>query len=629
MQIVKSTDKVFSSNCPCIDAGSHIVINSVPYNKETNSPVPFCTVSAPCDSRWAFGKSGMNLYPFINATSYTQYNITDYKIKNVIIDNKDPNTVYAFTNKDDNGIVFDNKADSEYNSKNQKFYAGGILKIDKTKENNIITTSNYPSRSMVYSDASSTHKNLYLTQSENHLFALTAHPYTSGNSSCHYHNHFICMEIYTKDLNYIGNRYLNLYSLTNKSYDDGTSWDSDTGYYNAHYVCKVLFENKDGLLIYVDGIFQTSTNDNKLYTNSRYIWFSFKTMLFENIETIREENGFLPNTLPVLKSSTAHSITSNYSVMLELIKAIPSAYKETDTYLYGYYYAKGSTSTSSDVYYETNFDNWKLFLIKHNKDNLLVANFKTIGLVKYNEETSAYDEYKLPNSSISSVSNASLNCLVQRRYYETFFSTVNGKDYVHIIYKGVYEYVPERGIYTFEVNEDKTQAVFVSYYPALGGTLYEFLPVKEDNNRIVLATNSSYHVLNFDGIAKKWVSSFDSLNKMQSCIHTDENKLYVILADNSIVCHDLEGAVILDFDFEKTSYNYNNADIDSYISIWAKNADSDYVATNIKLTIVGDAVWKQNGEKTLNTTTAASGPSNIPFTIKGQTAINVSVDAVI
>ena len=628
MQIVKSTDKVFSSNCPCIDAGSHIVINSVPYNKETNSPVPFCTVSAPCDSRWAFGKSGMNLYPFINTTSYIQYNITDYKIKNVIIDNKDPNTVYAFTNKDDNGIVLDNKAHAEYSFKNQKFYAGGILKIDKTKENNIITTSNYPSRESVYSDGSSTHRNLYLTQSENYLFALTTHTRTASGSECYYHNHFICMEIYTKNLDYIGTRYLNLQNL-NSGYSNGQQWDTNTGYYNAHYICKVLFENKDGLLIYIDGIFQIGSSNHQLNTNSRYVWFSFKTMLFENIETVRGENGFLPNTLPVTQGPSPFSIASNYGLMLYLIKAIPSAYKETDTSLYGYYYAKGNTSASPNVYFKDNSDNWKLFLIEHSKDNLLVANFKTIDLVTYNEETSSYDEYKLPNWSAFSLYNNTLNFDVQKRYYETFFSTVNGKDYVHIIYKGVHEYVPERGIYTFEVNENKTQAVFVSYYPALGGTLYEFLPVKEDNNRIVLATNSSYHVLNFDGIAKKWVSSFDSLNKMQSCIHTDENKLYVILADNSIVCHDLEGAVILDFDFEKTSYNYNNADIDSYISIWAKNADSDYVATNIKLTIVGDAVWKQNGEKTLNTTTAASGPSNIPFTIKGQTAINVSVDAVI
>lgn len=628
MQIVKSTDQVFSSNCPCIDAGSHIVINSVPYDKETNSPVPFCTVSAPCDSRWAFGKSGMNLYPFIEVMTGTAYNITDYKIKNVIVDNKDPNVVYAVTSVDASNNEGDGKAYKEYNSKGQKFYLGGILKIDKTKENNIITTSNYPVRSAAYNAALCTHKNLYLTQSEDYLFVLAVHSSTNNSYEYTRNNHFVCIEIYTKDLNYIGTRFLNLYNLQTSSYSSGTTLGGHNDY-NAHYTCKVLFENKDGLLIYFDGIFQTSSSSNQLYTNSRYIWFSFKTMLFEDIETIREENGFLPNTLPILKTTGAWSITSAYSSLVHLIKAIPSIYKETDTSLYGYYYAKGNTTPGANVYFAENLDNWKLFSIMHNKDNLLVANFKTINLVKYNEETSTYDEYKLPNNNQATVSNGDLNHIVQRRYYETFFSTVNSKDYVHIVYKGVYEYVPERGIYTFEVSEDKTQAVFVSYYPALGGTLYEFLPVKEDNNRIVLATNSSYHVLNFDSVTKKWVSSFDSLNKMQSCIRTDENKLYVILADNSIVCHDLEGAVILDFDFEKVSYNYNNADIDSYISIWAKNADSEYVATNIKLTIVGDAVWKQNGEKTLNTTTVASGPSNIPFTIKGQTAINVSVDAVI
>ena len=86
---------------------------------------------------------------------------------------------------------------------------------------------------------------------------------------------------------------------------------------------------------------------------------------------------------------------------------------------------------------------------------------------------------------------------------------------------------------------------------------------------------------------------------------------------------------MIDFEFEKPVYNYNNTDINSYITIWAKNADEEYTATNIKLTLTGNVVWQANGLQTLETTTSADGPINIPFVIKGHTAINVGVDAII
>ena len=155
------------------------------------------------------------------------------------------------------------------------------------------------------------------------------------------------------------------------------------------------------------------------------------------------------------------------------------------------------------------------------------------------------------------------------------------------------------------------------------------MPLTDDREKIVLTTNTSYHILKFDLVSESWISTYDSLTKVKSMIQTDENKLYYISEDNSIHCQDLNGAVTIDFEFEKQVYNYNNADINSYISIWALDSEGNYCATNIKLTIIGNAVWQTNGLQTLETSTSAEGPINIPFVIKGHTAINVGVDAII
>lgn len=184
-------------------------------------------------------------------------------------------------------------------------------------------------------------------------------------------------------------------------------------------------------------------------------------------------------------------------------------------------------------------------------------------------------------------------------------------------------------MYTFEIDADHTTATLVSFYSAPGGAFVEYLELSDDDKQMCVVTPTSYHFLRFDIEGKKWVASLNIQNTIVSMIKTQEDKVYAILEDSSIVCHDLSGAVILDFNFEKNFYEYNNSDINSYISIWAKNSENQYVATNIKLTIAGNCVWQTNGSQTLETQTSAEGPIAIPFTIKGQTAINVSVDAII
>jgi hypothetical protein len=67
--------------------------------------------------------------------------------------------------------------------------------------------------------------------------------------------------------------------------------------------------------------------------------------------------------------------------------------------------------------------------------------------------------------------------------------------------------------------------------------------------------------------------------------------------------------------FEKSSYNYNNTDIPTYVTISSKNFVNEYIKTKVKITIEGNCKFTSNGKKELITYTDANGPVNIDVTV--------------
>ena len=626
MEIASTQCHISSNAVRVVDTGTDMIINTVPYNKETNSPTPFNNISIIRGNNTCVGKKAIHPCFYQNPTStgsvaYYQ-SMPDKKAVNMIIDNLNPNICYISPSKSNMEPSITSDQAQELNSSTyQRLY-----KLEKKSNGQIVKscTPSYITHNSEYMNQNSINT-IYMTQTDTHVFVVLRcyYSYTTSGNEPYYMVYIVKIDkgsLSVTSKNYINYSYL---SSTYPTHMNGSAFQQSNYCTNPNAnVFKILKETKDGLYIYTKNIVADSYAGNlsSLYTNTRLIFYSFESGLITDMLLNKTSSSECPSGLPTSTSTSPNSISESYLPRENM--QIPSECLETESDYYTYFYTlKGQYSNTL----ANNLPN-TLFYMNFTKDNLMYMNISEITLI-FPEDAEITN---IPINSTSSMSNVSLPTVSDWGVYETYVTNTNGIDYVHIIYKGLYPYnANTRGIYTFRVNEEKTEATFTSFYPALGDTLAEFMPLTDDREKIVLTTNTSYHILKFDLVSESWISTYDSLTKVKSMIQTDENKLYYISEDNSIHCQDLNGAVTIDFEFEKPIYNYNNADINSYISIWALDSEGNYCATNIKLTVIGNVVWQANGLQTLETTTSAEGPINIPFVIKGHTSINVGVDAII
>lgn len=626
MEIISTQCHISSNAVRVVDTGNDMIINTVPYNKETNSPIPFNNISILRGNQTCVGKKAIHPCFYKNPTTYgavSDYqSMPDKKAVNMIVDNLNPNICYISPSK--NNMETPSSLDQKHES-NSEIYQR-LYKLEK-KSNGQITktcTSSFITVNPEHNSFNSINT-IYMAQTNTHVFVVLRCYYSYSQTSLEPYYMVKIVKIDKENLSITSSNYIN-YSYLNSSYPDYM----DGSFHQTSYYCnqpngnvfKILKETKDGLYIYTKNIVADNyvSNLSILYYNTRLIFYSFESGLVTDMLLNKTSSTECPCGLPTSTSSSANSISKSYLPRENM--QIPSECLETESDYYTYFYTlKGQYSGTL----ANNFPN-TLFYMNFTKDNSMYMNINEVTLI-FPEDAEIKN---IPINIKDSMSSTSLPTVSDWGVYETYVTNTNGIDYVHIIYKGLYPYnANTRGIYTFKVNEAKTEATFTSFYPALGDTLAEFMPLTDDREKIVLTTNTSYHILKFDLVSESWISTYDSLTKVKSMIQTDENKLYYISEDNSIHCQDLNGAVTIDFEFEKQVYNYNNADINSYISIWALDSEGNYCATNIKLTIIGNAVWQTNGLQTLETSTSAEGPINIPFVIKGHTAINVGVDAII
>lgn len=627
MEIANTQCHISSNAVRVVDTGNDMIINTVPYNKETNSPIPFNNISIIRGNETCVGKKAIHpcfyRYPTTDSVVAYYQSMPDKKAVNMIVDNLNPNICYISPSKPSMELAIALDSTQESNS----IIYQRLYKLEKKSNGQIVKscTPSYISHASESSQFSPCHT-IYMTQNDTHVFVVLRCYYSDTTSNEPRYLTYI-VKIDKESLSITSRNYIN-YSYLNSTYPtylNGSSIQT-SNYCNAPSgnIFKILKEIPDGLFIYTHNLVADNPvgNATAFYPNARLLFYSFDSGLVTDMTLSKTTAADCPVGLPTgTANGASYSITE--TALPRDNMHIPSECLETETDYYTYFFTlKGLYSTSGVA---ANLPN-TLFYMNFTKDNLMHMNINEVALL-FPEDA---EITVMPSMSQNNMSGDSIPTVSDWAVYETYVTNTNGIDYVHIFYKGLYPYqTNKRGIYTFRVNDEKTEATFTAFYPALGDTIGEFMPLTEDREKIVLTTETSYHILRFDLVSESWVSTFDSMVKVQSMIQTDENKLYFIAGDKSIHCQDLNGAVTIDFEFEKQVYNYNNTDIQSYITIWAVDSEKNYTASNIKLTLSGNVVWQSNGLQTLETTTSAEGPINVPFTIKGHTAINVGVDAII
>lgn len=95
----------------------------------------------------------------------------------------------------------------------------------------------------------------------------------------------------------------------------------------------------------------------------------------------------------------------------------------------------------------------------------------------------------------------------------------------------------------------------------------------------------------------------------------ENNSLYLCDINDNIEIYNDNTVYELKATFEQDTYEYDNQNISTYVTIYAKNFTKDYIKTKVKLTLDGHCHFNATNNNQLITYTNKNGIVNVPITI--------------
>lgn len=656
MKITKSTEKLSKWSTRFADAGSAVIINGVPYDKQTNIPVPFNTINIIggstmiADSVAGHGlMTGNNIeYEFKNEASPYLAALIDCNFESTLVDNQDSNITWSVTcSNPGNGLDGDNSSNEAACylglDTNGNFTSTGsqivVQKIIKNKDG----TYSIIASSTKISPYLNGLRVIYMTQDNDYVYVIanikdtTVDNFvdTSGLSA---------LKINKTDLTVVQSE---RYNGPMQAYSYGPS-----GYYqNTELRATTVLKEVESGLVILDRWF-TNTADTYVTNQGDYVEIrgveTGGSSRYANVyRTIAYFYEFATNSWSKISIDGTppleiEATQSNYSSMNDAlassdVRKMCYAANSIDT---------GSTVEAYTIDYEAaGTSDIKKYPDKCYKMVLQTGDTQTItssevtlnfgegidGITQFPVETFQWDQQIAGIYYSSSYSTSKPIEVVLRdrsHIYATYVTKYDSTYYLHVIFKGYID-SSDYGIYVFELDSARTTATLVSVYKPENPTLIDIRFLDTSKKKIAMVDKLGYHFLNFDTEQKKWIKNMTVNIPVNYLVFTDENTAYAINVDRSMDMIKLNAAAQVGLTPEKTSYQYSGSDVDSFVNVWAKDSDGNYVAQTVRLTIDGDAVWKSNSLQTLETTTSAEGPTAIPFTIQGETVSNIGIDVIV
>lgn len=661
MKITKSTEKLSKWSTRLADAGSAVILNGVPYDKQTNTPVPFNTISIIggstmiADSVAGHGlMTGNNIeYEYKEEASPYIATFIDGNFDSTLVDNQDSNIVYMVTVSNPG-----NKLDADASSDAGIYYLGldsngnfnsesaaiRIQKVIKKAEGAYDIVSS-PTTAKPYLNG---FRIIYMTQDNDYVYIIcnkSYNPISNGSSFSGLSS--IKMEKSTMAFtssqenpanNYVGP--MQLWSLGN--YANVCNME--------RRFTTIMKETESGLVV-LDRHLVTSGASTSSSSNPSY-YFATTTGVEGNVNqyynwyrTIAYYYDFALNKWSIINidGSIPFEVKYNYSNYSTL-----GSYLKSSDFLRMNYAANSIDTGSSIEAYTVDYELTEDFGTKLDhptkcyKYILQAGDTQTItgsevtlnfgdgvdGVTQMPVETLKFSSIPSNSSNYSTAKTLEQQLIQRSHIYATYVTKYESTYYLHVVYKG-YVDSTDYGIYVFELDESRTNATLVSVYKPENPTLIDIRFLDTSKKKIAMVDKLGYHFLSFDTTQKKWIKNMTVNTPCNYLLFTDENTAYAINVDRSIDMIKLNAAAQVGLTPEKTSYQYSGSDVDSFVNIWAKDSDGNYVAQTVRLTIDGDAVWKSNSLQTLETTTSAEGPTAIPFTIQGETVSNIGIDVIV
>lgn len=130
----------------------------------------------------------------------------------------------------------------------------------------------------------------------------------------------------------------------------------------------------------------------------------------------------------------------------------------------------------------------------------------------------------------------------------------------------------------------------------------------------------------FNATTEKYVLTYSCAGIFNTIGFDSTNRFFAQRTDYSVEMLTYASPTILKADFEEEIYNKDTASLETNVVYYAKNFLNEYINVNVNLTIVGDAVFTDNGLKTIALSTSATGTKLIPVTIKGYGRLEVIIN---
>lgn len=147
-----------------------------------------------------------------------------------------------------------------------------------------------------------------------------------------------------------------------------------------------------------------------------------------------------------------------------------------------------------------------------------------------------------------------------------------------------------------------------------------------NNKTLLLGNDGQVRFYTWNSYSKKFENT-STIVKSISMIGCDiDGNILVQYADSSVDMYSEVMALSVTANLEKEFYEYNGSDIASNVIAFAQNYNGEFTSTNIKLTLIGPAVFTATNDNVLTLTTSNISANILPITIKNSGYVRVTVE---
>lgn len=148
-----------------------------------------------------------------------------------------------------------------------------------------------------------------------------------------------------------------------------------------------------------------------------------------------------------------------------------------------------------------------------------------------------------------------------------------------------------------------------------------------NNGNVLILSNQTQAMFYTWNKYSKIFEKTSNVSKMITSVASDKNEnVFIQYSDTSVDMYSKTMPINIVALLEEETYDYKNVDLQASALVYAQNFSSGFVASQLKLFLIGPAKFTSTGSNVMTVSTSSSAPMSIPVTITGAGYIKISVE---